>query len=43
MPQIFIDGTHVGGFDDLAALEQATPEQIGADVKKEVIECVRTI
>ncbi|CAM4015855.1 glutaredoxin 3 [Palleronia rufa] len=23
VPQIFIDGTHVGGFDDLAALEQA--------------------
>lgn len=22
-PQIFIDGTHVGGSDDLAALEQA--------------------
>jgi len=23
VPQIFIDGTHVGGFDDLAALEKA--------------------
>jgi glutaredoxin 3 len=23
VPQIFIDGTHVGGSDDLAALEQA--------------------
>ncbi|MBJ3761579.1 glutaredoxin 3 [Maribius pontilimi] len=22
VPQIFIDGTHVGGFDDLAALER---------------------
>ncbi len=23
VPQIFIDGVHVGGFDDLAALERA--------------------
>lgn len=23
VPQIFIDGTHVGGFDDLYALDQA--------------------
>ena len=29
--------------DNLAALAQAEHEQIGAEVKKEVIECVRTI
>ena len=23
VPQVFIDGTHVGGFDDLAALDRA--------------------
>lgn len=23
VPQIFINGTHIGGFDDLAALDQA--------------------
>ena len=40
VPQIFIDERHVGGFDDLSALVEASPGRFGTPLAETVPGCV---